>query len=256
MKYKIRKDDDGYIVVETIGAFIPFLLLVISVLSLVNIVAVQARMHFALTQAAKTLSMYCYTLNVLGIDDELMAMANKGGQVGVEANAMKGDIESLLSALDSLSGGSAVINSGNAANRALGWAEEAAGDPKEALQLLMNYGLREAGGSIFELLARPLVGRYLANGSMTGDEYLISSGVINSRTGAVGTNALEFHRFGNLGVGNSELLTGNGDVKLVAEYEILYTFGRLPLPFQPTLKITQTVVTKAWLNGRGEGYRK
>jgi len=254
-KRKIYDNDGGYIVVETVGAFIPFVLLVISILSLVNIVAVQARVHYALTQAANTLSMYSYTLEILGIANDLTTLDNKAYKVAGEANGIKNEINSVLTGLDSFSDVDGAIKSGeNAVNRVFGWGEEAAGDPKGALQLLMNYGLNELRGKLFEELARPLVGRYLANGTMSGNEYLTSAGVINKHTGAVGLSALEFYQFRNIGLGNSVLIDRNGNVKLVVEYEVLYTFGGLPLPFKPTIRITQTVVTKAWLNGSGKGY--
>ena len=41
----MRRDERGYIVVETIGSFLLFVLAVTSILSLINIVAVQARVH-------------------------------------------------------------------------------------------------------------------------------------------------------------------------------------------------------------------
>jgi hypothetical protein len=135
-----------------------------------------------------------------------------------------------------------------------GWGEEIAGDPKAALQLMMNYGVNELRNKIFEELARPLVGRYLANGNISGDAYLRSAGVMNKQSGKTGLEALEFYQFSNIGLGNSVLLDRDGNVKLTVEYEIMYTFGGLPLPFRPTLRITQTVVTKAWLNGSRKGY--
>ena len=252
---RARRDDDGYIVVETIGAFVLFVLLIISVLSLVNIVAVQARVHYAITQAANTLSMYSYTLEVLGVVDELAAINGQAQTVAVEANAMRDDINSVLSGLDSLSNPGGIIDSGgNIINRAYGWAEEAVGDPKAVLGLLTSYTVQELESKLLEELARPLVGRYLSNGGMTGDEYLSRAGVVNRQTGQTGLGALEFYKFGNLGVGNSVLIDSVGNVKLVVEYEVLYTFGGLPLPFNPTLRITQTAVTKAWLGGSGDGY--
>ena len=255
MRKKNNGDEDGYIVVETIGAFVPFVLLVVSILSLINIVAVQARVHYALTQAANTLSMYSYTLEVLGVANDMTTLDNKAYKVASEIGAIKNDINSVLSGLDSLSNISGALESGgNAANRVFGWGEEAAGDPKTALQYLMNYGANELRGLVIEAMARPLVGRYLANGNISGDTYLARAGVINKRTGARGLYALEFYQFSNAGLGNSMLIDKDGNVKLVAQYEILYTFGRLPLPFKPTLRITQTVVTKAWLNGSGKGY--
>jgi hypothetical protein len=89
---------------------------------------------------------------------------------------------------------------------------------------------------------------------MTGDAYLRSVNVISSQTGARGLDALEFFQYSNLGLGNSVLIDKDGNVNLTVEYEVEYKFGALPLPFQPTLRITQTAVTKAWLNGSGRGY--
>ena len=251
----MHEDENGYIVVETVGAFIPFVLLIVSILSLVNIVALQARVHYALTQAANTLAMYSYALEVTGIAKGLSTLDNKANKVAREANAMRDDVTGVLSGIEAFSNIRGAADSGGAAlNRALGWAEEAAGNPKEVLQLLMNYGLNEVRNQIFEELARPLVGRYLANGDMTGDQYLRSVRVVNSSNGKTGLEALEFHKWGNLGLGNSVLIDKDGNVKLTVHYEVEYRFGVLPLPFKPTLRITQTAVTKAWLNGSGKGY--
>jgi uncharacterized protein YoxC len=254
-KRKLRRDSDGYVVVETVGTFIPFVLLVVSILSLVNIVTLQARVHFALTQAAKTLSMYSYTLEVTGIANELTALDDKAYKVAREANAMRDDVNAVLRGIEGFSDISGAVDGAEAASKRIyGWGETAAGDPKAALQLLMSYGLNELRNRAFEELARPLVGRYLGNGDVTGDEYLRSVRVVNRHTGSTGLDALEFFQFSNLGLGNNVLIDRNGNVKLTVEYEVEYTFGALPLPFRPTLSITQTAVTKAWLNGSGKGY--
>jgi len=254
----IGREQGGYIVVETVGAFVPFVLLVVSILSLVNIVALQARVHYALTQAANTLSMYSYVLEVTGVANDLTALDNKAYRVASKANAIKDDINAVLAGLESFSDvGGAIEHGGSAAIRVYDWGEEAVEDPKAALQDLMNYGLDELRNKLFEALVRPLVGRYLANGAMTGDEYLRSSGVVKTNGGSVvqeGLGALEFHKWGNMGLENSVMIDRNGDIRLVVYYEVEYTFLGLRLPFSPTLQITQTAVTKAWLNGSGKGY--
>ena len=248
-------DDNGYIVAETVFSFIPFVFLIISILSLVNIVTLQARVHNALTQAAMTLSVYSYTLEATGIANDLTALDNKASRTAAEVSTLQSEISAVLCALESLSDAGGLIGSaGNALNLSYGWGEEAVGDPQEALGKLLSFGQNELKNQVFEVMARPLVGRYLANGDMTGDEYLRSVGVVNSRTGASGIDALEFFKLSNLGEGNSVLLDKDGNVKLTVEYEVEYSFGALPLPFSPTLRITQTAVTKAWLNGSGEGY--
>jgi len=52
----------------------------------------------------------------------------------------------------------------------------------------------------------------------------------------------------------SRFLDSGGNIKLVVQYEIDYTFGGLELPFKK-LEVTQEVMTKAWLNGYGDGYQ-
>ena len=250
----IRHDERGYIVAETTGAFIPFVLLMVSILSLVNIITLQSRVHYAMTQAANTLSMYSYTLELLGIANDLTALDSKSERIIREAGELRGDISSAVSSIESLDIDAAFESGESAVDRILGWGEEIADDPNTALQQLMCYGISELRDKVFEEMARPLVGRYLAGSEMSGDEYLKSAGVMNKTTGARGLEALEFYQFSLFEGGNSVLIDHNGNVKLVATYEVEYTFGGLPLPFKPTLKLNQTVVTKAWLNGSGKGY--
>ena len=253
----------GYIVVETVGTFIPFILLVVSILSLVNIVALQARVHYALTQAANTLSMYSYALEVMGVANDLTTLEGKAYRDRKGSSGLHEEINGVLAGINAFSDArGAVENGGEAADRVYGLGEEALADPAVMLQLLMNYGLSELRNQLFEELARPLVGRYLGNGAMTGDEYLRSAGVVNTGGGkgggggayAEGLAALQFHEWSGLGSGASVMIDKDGNVILTVHYEIEYTFGGLKLPFSPTLKITQTAVTKAWLNGSGRGY--
>jgi hypothetical protein len=65
---------------------------------------------------------------------------------------------------------------------------------------------------------------------------------------------LNLVRVVNFEFGNCVLIDKNGNVKLTVDYEIEYTFGILRFPFRPTLKVTQTAVTKAWTGGSGEWY--
>ena len=249
----MKEDEKGYIVVETLGTFIPLVLLVVSILSLVNIVTLQARVHYALTQAANTLSMYSYTLEVTGISNDLIKLSEKSKIVTDEADALKKDINGVIDGISLLTKGNASEHGIAAINRVNGWGEEIVNNPKDFIQDLMNYGLKEGYNKSFGDLVKPLVGRYLSNGNMTGDEYLKSVNVID------GLNGLEFYGFdlfnlNSTGENDSILIDENGDIKLVVRYEIEYKFGSLPLPFEPKLAVTQVVKTKAWLKGSGEGY--
>lgn len=233
----MRKDESGSIVVETIGAFIPFVLLVASILSLVNIVTVQTRVHYALTQAATTLSMYSYALEVTGVAGVLTTLDNKGSKARKEVNALKNDMQAVFDSMGSLSSGEKAYSTGRSI----------ADDPIGTLRTIVTYGANEGRNALFAQLARPLVGKYLTNGQLSGDQYLRRAHVIN------GLEGLEFYN-ASKGANNSILIDKDGNIKLVVRYEIEYKFGALPLPLQPKLAITQTVKTKAWLNGSGKGY--
>ena len=234
----MRKRENGYIMVEFIGTFIPLVLLVFSILTLVNVVVVQSRVHYAMTQAANTMSMYSYVLEVTGAANNLNTLSNQANEGAVIIE----NIDKVMDGISSLSGPGDVIVHGPAlAERALDTGAEILDDPKKSLQHLMNYGLNEARNKLLaDLLVRPMVGRYLSNGAMSGDAYLRSFGVIGGLDG--------------LDMDGTVIIDENDDIKLVSNYEIEYKFGALPLPFQPKLKVKQTVITKAWLNGSGKGY--
>ena len=199
----MKKDESGYIVVETVGTFIPLVLLVISILSLVNIVAVQARVHYALTQAATKISIYGYLTK--------------------DIDTASGGIES--GALDSVF---------NGINEVMGIVGLSDSEPISTIGGLIRFA---GGGSNFlvDILINPLVKGYLANGDMSGDDFLKS---------------FHIHEFD---LGLSKPMDSDENVRITARYAVDYTFGALPLPFGPKLRITQTAVTKMW-TGHGDRY--
>lgn len=247
--------------VETILCFTLFVFLMMSILSLINIVTVQARVHYAITQAAETISMYSYTLDAMGVSDHLINSAGQADSVQSEIDGFAGNVNQVIKAIETLN----VKGIGEAGSdlyqRGSQLAQRAENDPEALLQNLMNYGLQKGGSAVFGSLVRPLVGRYLGNGGLSGDEFLRAFRVVD------GLDGLDFYTFNILGWDSenhrvltsprddSMLLTRGGDVRIVVSYKIDYTFGALPLPFGE-LTVTQEAVTKAWLGGSGEGYPK
>ena len=248
------RDENGYIVVETITSFLLFVLLNLSILSLINIVTVQARVHYALTQAAETISMYAYTLDVMGVAEHLSASADKAETVERKTVATLKDIQAMVDALKSLNFPDAVDSAEKVYQSGEALVGKVQEDPKGVFQMFLNYGVQEGLDALFAPAARELVGHYLSNGTMSGDEFLRAFQVID------GLDGLEFNKaFRLLGEGantqaDSRFLTGDQEVRLVVEYDIDYTFGALPLPFLGKLHIIQAAATRAWMSGVGEGY--
>jgi hypothetical protein len=56
----MRKNENGYIVIETLMSFLPFFILMMFILSLVQIVALESHVHYALTQTAQEISIHSY----------------------------------------------------------------------------------------------------------------------------------------------------------------------------------------------------
>lgn len=253
---QLCRDKGGYIVVETTCSFVLFVLLIASILSIINIVTIQTRVHYAITQSAEMLSIYSYTLEATGVAEHMKNSAAKAETVRGELDEMKGSINGVIGAIESLSPNELGTHGQAAVDQAKGWVDKTVSEPKTVIQDLMNYALNEGGSAAFEQLLRPLVGHYLTNGSVSGDEYLRTYRVID------GLDGLDFYRFNALdlssvGVSNSTLMDSKGNIRIVVQYDVDYSFGALLIPFaEPKLHITQEVLTKAWLGGLGEGYKK
>ena len=229
-------------------------------MSLINIVTVQTRIHYALTQAAETLSMYSYLLETLGVADHLVASAEKSEAVVQQGEELIGNINTVISSLKNLDIEGIDESAGAVYDQVSGFVDTAAKNPEEILQGLLNYGVQELSSAALGACVRPLVGWYLTNGSQSGDDYLREAHVIG------GLDGLSFYTRDSVGFDTdsdqlvvvtdqkSRFLDSGENIKLVVQYQIDYTFGTLPLPFGE-LEVTQEVMTKAWLNGYGDGYQ-
>ena len=251
----MRRDESGMIVVETVGSFFLFVFLIISILSLVNIVTLQARVHYAATQAATTVSMYSYVLEVTGIAGVMQGIEGRAAKARDTATEFVEELSEMRGAMQSFE----LAETKDSFDNLVGIAGDELADPMELLSKFVNLGISEISHFVFGEAMRSLMGRYLSNAlyiypneekpqMMSGGAYLTSVNVVG------GLSGLSFYDL-NLSVDDdSVLLTEDGDVVIVVKYSIDYTFGALPLPFSE-LEVTHVVKTKAWLGGSGEGYK-
>lgn len=88
--------------VETIGSFLLFTLLIVSILTMINIVTVQARVHAALTQACETVSMYSYVLDLTGAASHIQNNSAKAGKVQGQVDQFRSNVNGLLDGVENL----------------------------------------------------------------------------------------------------------------------------------------------------------
>ncbi len=236
----MKDDEKGYIVVETTLSFVLLILLAFSILTLVNISVVQAKVHTAITETANTISMYSYVLNVTGADQKIEGIHAKGRSIDGKVDELENNINSLINGINTLNVEQMSEGAGATANIVT----DLSGEIQENPMVILDYMLHKGSEVIEQEVVKSLVEMHLTTNTidgetLTGDEYLKSFDVID------GIDGLNFSE--------TEFLT-NGDIKIVVNYNIKYEFGNLPLPFDPKLNITQSAKTKLWLGGRGEGY--
>lgn len=231
------KNEDGYIVVETTLSFMLFVLLVVSILSLINIVTVQTRVHYALTQTANELSMYSYVIETLGLTSTIKGLDRTGQEVQETIDGVINDLNTIETGINNLTSDTekffdnldAVMG---AVESLSGTAQGVIEDPKGTFVNVVRYGLDTAKNyAMQEWVIRPMMEKYLANGDQNADEFLSGYGIS-----------------GEIDLSKSVFIDENGDITVVASYDIDYTFGMLPLPFTQ-IHVEQTAKTRAWLGG-------
>lgn len=235
----MRKNEDGYIVVETTLAFVLFVFLVVSILSLVNIVTVQTRVHYALTQTANELSMYSYVIDALGLTSDIKGLDKTGQEVQKEIDDVINDLNTIENSVTTMPSDTTEFFDNldallDAVNSLSGKAQGVIKDPKGTFIKVVRYGLDASKNyAMQELVIRPMMEKYLANGEQSADEFLSGYGINDE-----------------IDLGKSVFIDSDGDITVVASYEIDYTFGLLPLPFTQ-IHVEQTAKTRAWLGGAG-----
>ncbi len=248
----MRRDEKGYIVVETLIAFTLYLLAILSILSLVNISVVQSRVHYAITEACEGVSMYSYIFQATGQAKHITAMSSK-------ADAAEANAQSVVNNLNQIMDSGLNMDMSGVQGGVQGAIQSASRVRIKDVLAIMVQGIKDTVfAQCMDLLSNQYLNNYGTDGSVkeSGEEYLKANNVKDTLTfnGSYGIGFNNYNISLSLGEGGSQFLDKNGDITVAISYEIDYRFGGLKLPFT-TLKIRQVVKTKAWLNGDGDGYK-
>lgn len=269
MKLK-RKREEGMITVEAVLSLVPFIIVILGIISFTNIFAVHNKIQYAIYQMGSELSCYTYFYQALGVrsadlklkayndanteklDSAIEDMENFLTQISsLDSSAKQLKNGSLLDAGDNLNNvlteGEKTLNQGK---KLAGTARDLISDPKALLRGFISLGIEKAEGGAKSFLLGAISGglmkvyldeSFLGYRPKSADQYLRYYGVRD------GLNGLDF--------GESELFNDSQYrmIDIVVEYDIeVYLFK---LFFKdPTIHVVQRCSVPAWLDGDGVTY--
>jgi hypothetical protein len=276
----MRNRESGMIAVETIIAFIGFLMVTVIIILFVNLAAVQTRVHHALTQTAKEVSVYSYLFDVVGVTGLRSSSYELSSKTRGELNGALNNSADILDSITGISGGFKSRNLDQMkSNFELGKSGAAGGyeqlkawakDPKDffsgLLMVLLDKGLDTGFDALFGYWIAPAIfDRYMeiSGGASDAQSYLRSMGVLmDGYNPSDETRGLTFIKWewalrdgvDNSGFQGSRFLTGGNEIIIKVEYYYdLGAFIRILGPKYSKLKVVQQVAVKAWV-GDGKRY--
>lgn len=104
MKMNIRdkiKQEEGAIVIEATISLTTFMFLIFTILSIINIVSLQAKIGIALNATAKEISQYSYIYSMTGISEKQSTIHDEGKE---SAQTMNDIIDGVENVIDSIEG--------------------------------------------------------------------------------------------------------------------------------------------------------
>lgn len=274
-----QSSEKGMLTVEAVLSLVPFIMVILGIISFINIFMIHNKIQFAMQQMGNELSCYTYFYQAFGVragDKELNREIDIQTQ-GVDQTIA--DIDSFLTAIDSLGGSmeqagnsslsdpqgavdaykealDALQNADETGKKAFNSIADRVKDPRGTLRgliyLIMEKG-EEAGKSLLlEMISPIMINSYLDTGflggqSMSADEYLRYFGV---KDGLAGLDFSESSLFSkSASNGNLEFRM----IDIVLEYDIEVYILKLFLK-DPTVHVVQRCVVPAWLDGDGQPY--
>lgn len=249
MKKVNSNHERGMITVEAVLSLVPFILAILSIISLTNVFIVHNKIQYAIYQASSELAAYTYFYEVTGVRGGDMALGEDIERETTEINDVIGKTTSFLEQLDTISATTlgSTVEAGNAALEA---GFNLVMDPADLLRNLAYKGIEVAEGAlkgfVIDTISSGLVPIYIdakvpSYSDMSADEYLRWMGVQG------GIKGLDYSK--------SEIFMPPDYkmIDIVVEYDIEVYFLHL-LSDEPTVHVVQRCTVPAWLDGDGVHY--
>lgn len=245
-----KKEEKGAIVVEATISLTAFILAIFTILMLVDICYIQAKIGTSLNTTAKEISQYAYLYYKFN-SDEFQSQIN--GEAAASRKTAENTIEGIGAFMDSMSGASDSLKTGDFNKMA----EEIKKGGKEVDSLVQMYGNELEDPKAFILgmasLAKSEGIEFAKNelfGKLLGRSFMKKNLVVSQNDNADsflkrnrvvgGLNGLDFKYTSLMAYGETD------EIRMVVTYEV-EVIKLLNIDFK--FKFTQTAKTRAWGNG-------
>ena len=266
-----RTGETGMITVEGVLSLVPFIIVILGIISFINIFAVHNKIQYALYQIGSELSCYTYFYQALGVRS-----ADLNLKSDIDANTEKldgamGNLEEFLSQIssfedsvnkavsDPVSGAANlddIVNQGQETwqqgTQLAQTARELISDPKALLRGFIYLGAEKLENSaksfLLEVISNGMMSVYL-DGSFSRQQPMKADYFLRYYGVRGGMDGLDF--------GKSELFSDEKYrmIDIVVEYDIEVYILKLFFK-DPTIHVVQRCAMPAWLDGDGVTYSK
>ncbi|MDD4492775.1 MAG: hypothetical protein PHV32_00245 [Eubacteriales bacterium] len=263
MKKLNLKSESGSVTIEATISLSAFMFAIVTILTIVNVCTVQARVSNALNITAKEISQYSYLYSLTGLNDSMAKLSEAGIEDTQEINSVMSDINTVFNEIEGLgntgnmsidniedisNAWNGVLNSADSIKNAGSSLENTISDIAKDPKNLMFGIAKLAASKTMDLATSRLVAAPLskvmckkhlvsAKGGST-DSYLKQLGVVPSANGSY-IDGLDFSNSSIFPSGSNEITVSvSYDVKVIA---------LLPINFE--FHFVQTAITHGWLAG-------
>ncbi len=236
------KKQEGMMTVEAVLSLVPFIIVVLGIISFINIFVLHNRIQYALYQMGSELSGYTYFYQALGVRSADLALKED-----IDTNTQK--LDETVSQLESFINQIKNLESADG-KELIDTSRELLSDPKAILRGFIYLGIENVEGAaksfLIECISNGLMQVYLDSSfsekmAMNADQYLKYFGVRD------GMKGLDF--------GKSELFQDDEYrmIDIVVEYDVEVYILKLFVK-DPTIHVVQRCAMPAWLDGDGVSY--
>lgn len=285
MKHVHRKQERGMLTVEAVLSLVPFILVILGIISFINIFQVHNKIQYAMFQMGSELSSYTYLYEALGIREgditfqedvenntqeikNLESKISKSAEditnfivevesFGEEVGSIKSiksyeDLESGMNNIQEAAGSvqQAGKNMAESGKETIEAGKEFLSDPQRMFSNIvfraLEHGSNGLRGMITDLVGTGLFKHYL-DMSFAESSNLTADEFLKNYGVVGGLSGLDFTK--------SKLFTDDNHrmIDLVVEYDLEIHFFKLFLK-DPTITIVQRCPVPAWLDGDGVHY--